>query len=274
MYFYSGYGNPGFGAYGGIWDDTQEWVLTNLPSWATGVTAVDVPEGEEGVQQLMEMAPELNGKILLSARAQYALWTVYQREAATLDEMFAATADIGGATGESIRANLESQRQEIIRKAQELATINNSALEQGVPPAIAGEWLPEESARTGAAAALLTNPEFLVFAGGAIIIASVILAGAITISWAVGKWLDLEEQKIALANIPDPEGKLQYLLERTKSKPGGGFPWPWVIGIGAAGVLVVLGVAWAEGTLGRWTERLRAGPSKRATTPPQYGPRR
>jgi len=265
MYFtHTGRPVHGYGAYGGVWDDTQVWLLENLPTWATGVTPVDVPEGEAGVVALEELAPTLEGKVLLSARAQMALWTILERQATSIDTMFAMTADIGGPTGESIRAHLEGQRQEVIRQANEIIALNNAAFSKGIPAASMGDWFPSEAARTsGAAGAVVQSPPFWGIVLG-IVIAAVVLAAAVTIAWAIGKNYELQEQVSALGSLPDPEAKLTYLLQRTTKRSEerqSQFPWGWAIGIATIGVSAVLLVAWAEGTLGRVTERLRSGPT-------------
>lgn len=252
----------GYGSFGGIWESTQTWVLENLPSWATGVTAVDVAAGEEGVEQLMAMAPELQGNVLLSARAQLALWTIYEQQAQMIDELFVATADVSGATGEALRAALERDKAELIARAVELQRLNQGALSAGVPEALAVDWYPgyEQRAGVAAAGAVLESPMFWGILG-AVVIASVVLAGAVTVTWGIGKYFSYQEMIVGLQALPNPEDRITYLTQRlqTEGKGSGEFPWGWVIGVGAAGIGVMMLVAWAEGSLGRWMNKLRSG---------------
>ena len=154
---YGGYGvGYGYGSYAGIWDDTQTYILETLPSWMTGVMPIDVPEGEAGVVAMGEILESIDPgqKVLLSARAQMALWTMLKRSADSIDRQFMATADIGGPTGETIRGYLEQQKQELISQAQQLVNLSNAAFDQGVPEAMMADWFPEESTRTGAPVAV------------------------------------------------------------------------------------------------------------------------
>jgi len=155
---------------------------------------VDVSEGEAGVQELLEMAPTLEGKILLSARAQMALWTILERTMQSIERQIAATADIGGPTGEAVRAKLEKDRLVVINQAQELVRLNNSAISQGVPQAIMGEWFPQESTRTaagaGAGVAVATNPIIWTVVIS-VAVAAVILATAITVGIIWTQYIDM-----------------------------------------------------------------------------------
>jgi hypothetical protein len=256
---YGGY--DGYGAYGGVWDDTQMFIAENVPTWITGVTPIDVPEGDEGVEQLGRILDGLapDQKVLLSARAQMAMWTMLKRSADSIDRQMVATAEIGGPAGESIRGFLEMQKSEIIAQALELQNLSNAAFEQGVPPAYMAEWFPEESQRTvgAVAAAPAVTPVFwivLAIAIPAAIIAVAVVAGVI---WT--KYLDIGQQEHELNLLPDAEAKMAYLSRKFAAEGGdgkSGFPWAWVVGIGAAGVGVILLISWAEGTLGRWVSKL------------------
>jgi len=257
------YGGSGYGSYAGIWDDTQTWILETLPSWMTGVMPIDVPEGEAGVIAMGEILDSIDPgqKVLLSARAQMALWTMLKRSADSLDRQFVATADVGGPTGETIRGYLEQQKQELMNQAQQLVNLSNAAFDRGIPEANMGEWFPEESSRTaGAAAVAVSSPVIYLVLAIAIPVAIVAVAIAGAIVWT--KYLDIGQQEHELALLPDAEAKMAYLSRKFAAEASAkkdGFPWPWVIGIGAAGVGLVLLVSWAEGTLGRWVKKLSTG---------------
>jgi len=254
----------GYGNFGGIWESTQTWVLENLPTWASGVIPVDVSTGEAGVQELLVLAATWDGseQLLLSARAQAAYWSILERQAGMIDDLFVETASIGGKTGEALRAMLEADKAELIGRAVELQRMNGNAFSAGVPEALAAEWYPGYTQRAGVAAgaAVLESPAFWGVLG-AVVIASVILAGALTVTWGIGKYFSYQEMLVGLSALPNPEDRIAYLTQRlqTEGRGDGEFPWGWVIGVGAAGIGVMMLVAWAEGSLGRWMAKLRSG---------------
>lgn len=258
MRFISGYG------FGGIWDDTKAWTLQHLPTWLTGVTPVDVSPGEAGIQELIDLLPTLQGKILLSARAQLAYWAILDRQAAWLDQLFAETASIGGPTGQRLRTQLEQQRQELIAHAVELQRLNTGAIAEGVPEALEADWYPDPSTRVvgPAVAGVLTSPALWEVVG-VVVIASIVLASAATVVWGVSKYFDLQETIVSLQSLPNADARLQYLDRKWSAKAGsaGGFPWGWVLGLGGIALGGVLLVAWGEGTITRWTNKLRSGGS-------------
>jgi hypothetical protein len=267
-----------YGSYGSledVWEKTQYWVLEHLPSWMTGVTPVDVSPGRAGVEELRAMAPELvDKKVLLSPRAQMAWWAIMEEEAAEIDYLFLSTADIPGPEGEAIRARLEAAKMDLLERGQALVRGNMDALRQGVPEAEANDWYPEGSERTGSisertagpAAGALANPSLwgiLAVVGIAVVVVAIGTAVFVTIN---NKY-DLEELRVNIDSLKaagaTPQEMANFLLQRLKKEPEDKFPWGWVIGIGATALGVMFLVAWAEGSLARWTRSLRSGSSTR-----------
>lgn len=257
---FKGYGS----SFGGIWETTQTWVLENLPSWASGVIPIDVSTGDAGVEELLALAQTWTGdeQLLLSARAQLAYWSILERQAEMIDQLFVESASIGGATGEAFRASLEADKADLLRRASELQRLNQASLDSGVPEALAVEWYPGWEQRAGVAGgvAVLESPIFWGILG-AVVIASVVLAGAMTITWGIGKYFSYQEMIVGLQALPNPDDRIAYLTQRLQSegRSAGEFPWGWVLGIGAGAVGVMMLVAWAEGSLGRWMTKLRSG---------------
>jgi len=262
-----------FGGYGGIWDDTKALVLSTLPSEFTGVTWVDVSEGDAGVVELKEIIPTMEGKVALSARAQVAMWKILKGEADSIDRLMAKTADIGGPEGEAIRLELELAKEEVIGRAAILAGANEAAAAAGVPPATVDEWLsPAEASRTAGAAAagagaVLSSPAFWgIVIVGVLVVAIVIYSDYMKATkTAEFRMLEKEKEIDALKQAgASPDQLAAAIIARAKAAPEEKkFPWGWVLGIGAAGVGVMILVAWAEGSLQRWTKGLRAGPAGR-----------
>jgi hypothetical protein len=269
-------GMRGFGSFGGIWEDTQLWVLDTLPSWLTGATAVDVSPGPAGVEELRAMAPELDGKkVVLSARAQMAYWALLEEEAAEIDALFAETADIGGADGEEIRLRLEAARMDLVDRANAMVASNVEAQRQGVPVAVADDWYPPGTERTGsisertgapAAGATLTNPAIWLIVGAAVVVIVAVAVGT-AIYVTINNKYGLEEMRLGIESLKaggaTPEQISRFLLSKIQSEePKGKFPWGWVVGVGSAALGVIFLVAWAEGSLQRWTSRLRGGTTR------------
>lgn len=270
-------GYQGFGALGGIWEDTQRWVLTHLPTWMTGVTPVDVSPGPEGVEELRAMADGLNGKkLLLSARAQMALWALMEEEAAEIDALYLETADVPGEEGEAIRLLLEAARQDLLERGEALVEANLGAQAEGVPIAQAEDWYPSGSERTGsisertggpAAAGALANPSlWTVLAVAGIVVVIVAIGTAVFVT--VNNKYDLEELRLGIESLKSggasPEEIGRFLLSKIQAEaPKKRFPWGWVIGIGASALGIIFLVAYAEGSLQRWTAQLRAPGARR-----------
>jgi hypothetical protein len=272
---YQGLGK-GLGALGGIWEDTQAWLMGTLPTWMTGVTPVDVSPGPAGVEELRAMADELNGKkVLLSARAQMALWAIMEEEANEIDALYLETADIEGPQGEAIRLALEAARQDLLERGEALVAMNVEAERQGVPLADPADWYPPGSERTGSisertagpAAGALANPSLwgiLIVVG--VVIAAVAVGTAIYVT--VNNKFSLEEMRLGIETLKGtgatPQEIGNYMLSRIQAEaPKGKFPWGWVIGIGASALGIVFLVAYAEGSLQRWTQSLRSPGARR-----------
>lgn len=222
------------------------------------------------------MADSLNGqKVLLSARAQMALWAIMEEEAAEIDALYLSTADIGGPEGEAIRLRLEAARQDLLDRGEALISANLEAQRQGVPLAMADDWYPPGTERTGslsertagpAAAAALSNPSlWTLLAVVGIVVVIVAVGTAIFVT--VNNKYDLEELRLGIESLKaggaSPDQVAQFLLSKIQAEaPEKRFPWGWVIGIGASALGIVFLVAYAEGSLQRWTQKLRSPGSR------------
>lgn len=252
--------------YAGIWEDTQEWVYGVLPGWLTWSIKIDVPEGRDGVNDLKAKFADLpdDQQVILSARAQYALWEIMRDEAAKIDFMMAESMDLPPDVGELLRAKLISMGNDLTARAKGLYKINDDAFRSGVPPAIRKDWAGVAVEQTGPeVAAIFTNPGFWVFA--TIAIATVVLATGYIISSSIqssnstGTMDKALEAALKLGRPDLIPGIVGQVPEIGKSQ----FPWGWVLGVGAAGVGAVLLLSWMSGELGEVVSKMKHGVSKR-----------
>lgn len=271
------FGHAGYVGYAGVWDDTQTWMANNLGPWLAGAEPVDVPEGEAGVQALLELAPSLVGKkVLLSARAQAAAWAVWQRSWADLEYLEALALDAGETYGEQMLARVAAEKQIMIAQATELERASEAALQQGVSQADANDWLsPAEAQRTQAAVPAWVIVVVVAAAAVTIaVVAGLIIAGTVIAALAASgfKYAAVREAADAVQGNPQAMAGLfsQYLASEADGGVKGKFPWGWVVGIGVAAVSGLLVIAWAEGTLGRWMEQARGAGASKGTSMERY----
>jgi len=221
--------------YSGTWEDTILWFHSYLPSWITGVEKIDVPEEqlirETGEQYLLDQLIGKEGKlILLSARAQYVLWTVMRNEKKQLDELTEYSKELPEEDALEIDRWVAKKNNQLATRAQTFFGVTEDSLEKGVPPAKINDWLLIQMEPTAALPAVWVVVTVL---GAAVVIATGVVIAAKFISDIFASKYETASKVDAVKMLID-SGQAALIPDLFKSQKEGGFPWGWLLGISAA----------------------------------------
>jgi len=243
-----------YSSYGDVWQDTILWIHSFFPSWVTGTVAVDVPIGREGIQQLAEILPTLQGKtLLISPRTQFVLWQAMREEMGLLDDSWTLSLEMPSPYAEQLQANLTARYRDLETRSQALFNMNNDSLRKGMEPALEDEWKLldygiEQTAGPGGAALSISS------LAGPLIIAAAVIVGAYFLTKIVAGFQEASILKYGIEELRrtgHPEEIAKILTKVPGGLSGSKFPWGWVAG----GTIVVVGGAlffkWIWGEIGK-----------------------
>jgi len=240
---FCGYGQAD-GARAGVTEDIANLIATYAPNWIVpGVTLIDVPEGQEGVDQLVSITATLSpsSRVLLSYRAQAALMKIMAREQEIINEMILLANSMPPQNAAAVLGTLMRYQGDLSSRFSILQRANVQALQAGVP-SVEQALGSEEAART------ISGGEIAVLAAAVVIAIAVIVTVGVVITKAISgvssKLAELTafRQMVNAGQYDQAAGMFAQMAEPSKK-----FPWMWVIGIGATAIGGTLLLAWYQG---------------------------
>ncbi len=245
--------------YSGIWEDTIMWFHSEMPSWLTGVETVDVPEEmiirETAEIYLQDRLAGLGGKmVLLSPRAQYVLWTTMRAEKVYIESLRSQVETLQEPDASNLEAWIDKKENKLLARAEMFFNASEKSLDSGVPPAKIDEWMMVEAQQTSFAAIPAVWQVITVLGLQIIITVGVVFA----VSKIVDIFKSKDEMKLKATTIQSLIESGQFDLIKDVFSAGEkekGFPWGWLIGVGAGIAGGALLLNWISGQSKDWFKK-------------------